>query len=161
ARVVSYPAIDSTVWTGAEAVPALDRALGFDEDAGLIAAVNTRGQPLWIDLHLGTAIVPTKNAVNGLVSLDGSTIFGLGSDGAIARFRPSANWLHKPPEPARAVFPQPSGMVAALTGRGTGAKLIRLRPPDNDVVDVLPLPDVRTGTGAPLGDRIYFATGDR
>src|SRR6185437_8899662 len=86
ARVVAYPSTDSTVWTASDEVPALDR------DAGVIAAVDRRGAPLWIDLRLGGVSVATRKAVHGVVSNDGSTIYAIGTDGAVARFTPSGNW---------------------------------------------------------------------
>ncbi|HEX3866508.1 MAG TPA: SPOR domain-containing protein [Gemmatimonadaceae bacterium] len=157
-RIVGYPNVDSTVWTANENVQPLERVLGFDQDAGLIATVTARNQPSWIDLHLGDVLVPTRNSLTDLVSADGSTIFGVGADGAVVRLTPSGNWVYKPPQAARAVFPQPSGGVVALLGRGDAARIIRLRPPGIAIVDSLRLPDVRAGAGAPLGDRIYFVS---
>src|SRR4051812_7062464 len=78
ARVTAYPNVDSTVWTSADAAPALDHILAFDADAGLIAAVDARGLPLWIDLHLGTFTSTGRGKLRGATSVDGSTIYGIG-----------------------------------------------------------------------------------
>lgn len=157
-RVVAYPAIDSTVWTGSDAAPALERVLAFDPDAGVIAAVDTRGEPLWIDLRVGTVTRPTRGKLHNLISVDGSTIYGVGADGAVARLTPSGNWLFKPPQPARAVFPQSNGTVLIL-GRGSETSRVwRIRPPENRVLDSITLRNVVTGVGAPLGERVYFTT---
>ncbi len=159
-RVVGYPAIDSTIWTTSDAVPSLDRVLGFDLEAGTIAAVDTRGEPLWIDLRIGGVLIPSRSTLTGLVSLNGGAIFGVGTDGAVVRFTQSGNWVFKSRIAARAVFPQPNGTVIALVGAGPSSMLIRLHPPDIRIVDSLMLGPVRSGTGAPLGDRIYFTSGD-
>jgi hypothetical protein len=160
ARVDAFPNVDSTLWTGTDAAPAIDRVLAFDAEEGLIAAADARGLPLWLDLRVGTVTRTGKDKPRDLISVDGSTIFGVGSDGAIARFTPSGNWVHKTPQPATAVFPQSNGTVLVLTGRGPNARVIRLHPPDTTTTASLALPNVTTGTGAPLGDRIYFVERD-
>ncbi|MEO7086437.1 MAG: SPOR domain-containing protein [Gemmatimonadaceae bacterium] len=161
ARIVAFPAVDSVVSISRDALPALDRVLGFDADAGLIAATSTKSVPLWIDLRIGRVITPSKTPLAGLVTADGSTIFGVGADGAVVRLTPSGNWVYKPNRPARAVFPQPNGTVIVLTGRGDGARVFRMHPPDVTMKDSLAIGDVRWGIGAPLADRLYFATNDR
>jgi hypothetical protein len=156
ARVTAYPDIDSTMWSSSDAAPALDHALAFDADAGLIAAADTRGFPVWIDLHIGAVTVPGKGKLHGLVSVDGSSIYGVGTDGAIARFTPAGNWVLKPPMAARAVYPQSNGSVLVLAGRGEQTRLWRLRPPEKTIVDSVALPNVATGSGAPLGDWVFL-----
>src|SRR5207248_2604852 len=86
ARVTAYPNVDSTVWMSTEPVPALDHVLAFDADAGLVAAVDSRGLPLWIDLNLGTFTSTGRGKLRGPTTVDGSTIYGAGADGAVARF---------------------------------------------------------------------------
>lgn len=161
ARVVAYPAIDSTVWTASDAAPALARVLAFDADAGLIAAVDTRDLPLWLDLRVGTVTLPHKGKLRGIISVDASTIYGVGPDGAIARFTPSGNSVFTPPRPAQAVFPHTSGTVLVLAGRADSTRLYKMHPPDTRIIDSLAVGRVTGGTGAPLGDRIYFMSGAR
>jgi hypothetical protein len=156
--VVEYPQIDSTLWTGSDNAPALERVLAFDQDAGLIAAVDTRQLPLWIDLRVGSVTFGSRKPVKGLISVDGSTIYGVGADGAVARFTPSGNWVFKPPETAREVFPQSNGTVLILGGRGATTRLWRMHPPANRITDTVKIPDVKFGEEAPLGERVYFAT---
>jgi len=156
ARVTAYPQIDSTVWTSTDASPALDRVLAFDPDAGLIAAANTKGAPVWIDLRVGTVTIPGKGNLRSLSSADGSNIYGVGADGAVARFTPAGNWLFKPPQPARAVFPQINGTALILGGRGDNTRLWRVRPPEMKVVDSMVASNVSGGVGAPLGDRLFL-----
>jgi cell division septation protein DedD len=160
-RVVGFPNIDSTAWTGTEKTPALDRVLAFDEEDGLLAAVDAHGLPLWIDLRTGTVTQTGRGKLRGLISIDGSTIYGVNADGAVERFTPPGNWTFKPPQPASAVFPQTNGAVLILTGRGPSARLHRMHPPENTLLDTLALPDVTHGTGAPLGDRVYFVSRGR
>jgi cell division septation protein DedD len=157
-RVVAFPNIDSTVWTGTEKAPALGRVLAFDEEEGLLAAVDSRELPFWIDLRSGTVTKTGRGKLHDLISIDGSTIYGVNGDGGIERFTPPGNWTFKPPQPASAVFPQTNGAVLILTGRGPSARLHRMHPPENTLLDTLPLPDVTSGTGAPLGDRVYFVS---
>ena len=155
---MNYPNIDSTIWTASDAAPALDRVLAFDADNALIAAVDARGYPLWLDLRLGTITRPGRASVRNLTSVNGSDIYGVGSDGAVVRYSPPGNWVYKPPVAARAVFPQSNGTVVVLGGSGDRARAWRMHPPDTARSDSVPLPDVAAGVGAPLGDRIYFIT---
>jgi hypothetical protein len=161
ARVTAYPNIDSTVWTASDTAPAFDRVLGFDSDAGLLSAVDTRGQPLWIDFHVGSVTIASRNKLRDLSSIDGSTIFGIGPDGATVRFTPAANWVFKPKLPTRVIFPQANGSVLVLGGRADSSRLWRIVPPRTEPSDSLALGKVTTGSGAPLGDQIYFVNGPR
>ncbi|HXT18422.1 MAG TPA: SPOR domain-containing protein [Gemmatimonadaceae bacterium] len=158
--VVAYPRIDSTVWTATDAAPAIERVLAFDQDAGLIAAVDSRQLPFWIDLNVGAVTIGSRKPLRGLISVDGSTIYGVGADGAVARFTPSGNWTFKPRLPARAVFPQTNGTVLILGGRGASTRVWRIHPPETRITDSVLIPEVLSGVGAPLGDRIYFTTAD-
>ncbi|HET9728516.1 MAG TPA: SPOR domain-containing protein [Acidimicrobiia bacterium] len=163
-RVTAYPNIDSTVWNATDAAPPLDRVLAFDPDAGLIAALDFRGLPVWIDLRVGTVTLPhLRGGLHGITSVDGSSIFAVGDDGAVVRFTPTGTWLFKPPAPARAVFPQSGGILLILGGGRTTARLWRMHPPSNRILDSLTLPETVTGTGAgsPLADRVYVETSDR
>jgi hypothetical protein len=157
ARVTAYPQLDSTVWTSSDAAPALDRVLAFDPDAGLIAAENTKGAPVWIDLRVGSVTVPGKGNLRSLVSVDGSNIYGVGADGAVARFTQAGNWLLKPPRPARAVFPQTNGTALILGGRGDNARIWRVHPPDTTLTDSTGAANATGGVGAPLGDRVFVS----
>ena len=161
ARVVSYANIDSVVWTAVDPSPALDHVLAFDADAGLIGAVDSRGLPVWVDLNGGAAIAPSRGKLRALASVDGTTIYGVGADGAIARFTPSGNSVFSTPLPARAIFPQLNGTVLVLGGRADGARVWRLHPPEPNVIDSMMVPGATSGTGSPLGDRVYFLSGGR
>jgi hypothetical protein len=163
ARVTSYPNIDSVVWTGTDSVPALDRILAFDAEAGSISAViSARNAPLWIDLRVGKVVRPVvKQPLRNVVSVDGESIFAIGSDGVIVRFTPTGNWPFKAPVPPRAIFPQVNGSLLILAGRSAGARIWRMRPPDDQITDSVMLANATNGASAPLGDRVYFLTGPR
>lgn len=155
---MNYPNIDSTIWTASDAAPALDRVLAFDADDALIAAVDARGFPMWLDLRLGTISRPGRASVRNLSSVNGSDIYGVGTDGAVVRYAPPGNWLYKPPLAARAVFAQSNGTLVVLAGTGERARAWRMHPPDTTRADSVSLPPVTGGVGAPLGDRVYFIT---
>jgi len=155
--VVAYPNVDSVLWTANVDVPQLDRVLAFDADAGLIAAVDTRNLPVWLDLRTGAVTTSGRGKLHDVVSVDGSTIYGVGSDGAVARFTPAGNWLFKPPAAARSVFPQSNGTLIILGGRGAGARLWRIHPPETKILDSLVVRDAVMGSSAPLADKLYIA----
>ena len=155
--MVAYPNVDSVLWTANVDVPQLDRVLAFDADAGLIAAVDTRNLPVWLDLRTGAVTTSGRGKLHDVVSVDGSTIYGVGSDGAVARFTPAGNWLFKPPAAARSVFPQSNGTLIILGGRGAGARLWRIHPPETKILDSLVVRDAVMGSSAPLADKLYIA----
>ncbi len=161
AHVTTYPDIDSVVWTSTESAPELARVIAFDRDAGLIAAVDSKDAPVFVDLRQGSVTVATPRRLHDLTSIDGSTVYGIGVDGAVARFTPSGNWVFKPPQPARAVFPQPGGMLLVLGGRGDTTRVWRIRPPATRILDSLVVAGGTVGVGAPLGERLYIASNDR
>lgn len=164
ARVLAYPKLDSVVWTSSDEAPALSRVLGFDRDAGTIAFLDTRGVPGRIDLRLGNVRLATsrKAKLTGVTSIDGSTIYAIGSDGALARFTPAGAWVYKPPEPARAVFPQADGSVLLLASAGKKSDedvVWRLHPPETKLLDTVKVPPPGRELRTQLGDRLYFVDG--
>jgi len=161
ARATAYPGLDSVVWTGTETVPPLGRVLAFDPEAGVISAVGADGRPIWIDLRLGGVGTGPTRAVRGLESADGQTIYGVLTNGSVARFTQSGNSAYQAPAAAQAVFPQLSGTLVFLGGRGPAAKVWSMRPPEPKILDSLALPDAAPVPGGSPGDRIYFTTGGR
>ena len=151
-----YPELDSVVWTANDAAPALDRVLGFDPEAGLVAASDSRNHPVWLDLRTGSVTAPAKAETRELRTTDGSTVYAAGTDGAVVRFTPTGNWSYKPPQPATEVFPQSNGTVVVLAGRGAGATLWRMRPPANALLDTAKAERVSSGVNVPLAGEVFF-----
>jgi hypothetical protein len=161
ARVSALAAIDSTIWIAGDAMPAVDRMLAFDDDAGLIAFVDARGLPGRLDFRLGSVVSVSREPLRGLTSLDGSTIFGLAAGGAVTRLTPEGGWIFAPPHPVRELFPQPDGSLLVLANTKTGTVLWRLHPPDKRIADSLELPALAGAVGTRLADRIFCVTPDR
>ncbi|HET9424741.1 MAG TPA: SPOR domain-containing protein [Gemmatimonadaceae bacterium] len=161
ARVVAFPNVDSTVWSSTDVIEAPGRILGFDDDAGVVALLDAKARPVLIDFGVGRIDDDIRVPLTAAVSLDGSTIYGVTAKGDILRRSPSDSVRFRLAVPARGVFPLRDGSVLVWSGRESRSTLSRLRPPSSDVVDslVMPVADLATGTG--VGDRLYFASGDR
>ena len=152
-----YPALDSIVWRSASPVPALERVLGFDREAGLLAFVDRRGRPGRIDLRLGRITTLAKPELTGLTSADGANIYGIAANGDVVRLAPTGDqWTWTPPQPARQAVPLADGWLVVISNVGTGSGVWRLRPPEKSIVDSLALPRVTRGVTSSIGDRVYF-----
>ncbi len=157
ARVFAYPRLDTVVWSGAKA-PAPARVLAFDEEEGVISLVDAKGQPARIDFRQGAAATVTKAKLTGLSSNDGSTVYGITSDGEVERYAASGTWKWKPPVAARAVFPQPDASLLVLGERGGHSVVWKVRPPSTRVADSVVLPRVDRALRTQVGDLLYLAT---
>ena len=158
ARVYAYPRLDTIMWSTASA-PAPARILAFDDEAGTIAYVDTRGLPSRIDFRQGGATTLSRAKVTGIASSDGSTIYAIGPQGAVERYARNGSWTWKPPLAARALFPQPDASLLVLGERKDGSVVWRLRPPSTKVVDSVMLPRVDRTLRTQVGDRLYLSSG--
>lgn len=158
ARVFAYPRLDTVVWR-TSGVPAPQRVLAFDDEAGTIAYVTAKGEPARLDLRQGGAAVATKARLSSITSADGSAIYGVAADGTVERTAPSGSWRWKPPRGARALFPQPDGTLLVLAERPGGAVVWRVRPPSTRILDSVELPRVERALRTQVGDRLYLASG--
>jgi len=157
-RVFAYPRLDTVVWNG-DAAPAPARVLAFDEEAGQVSLVDTKGQPVRIDFRQGSATTVTKSKLTGVASNDGSTIYGISSDGAVQRFATSSGtWEWKPPVAARAVFPQPDASLLVLGERSERSVVWRVRPPSTRIADSVVLPKVDRALRTQVGDLLFLAS---
>jgi hypothetical protein len=52
-RAFAYPALDSVLWESNAKAPGITRVLGFDGDLGSVAAVDTKGAAVRVDLRMG------------------------------------------------------------------------------------------------------------
>jgi hypothetical protein len=156
--VHAYPAVDSVVWTSAQAAPPVEQVLGFDAEAGLASFLDRAGTPGHIDLRLGDVRRAERRIrLTSAVSADGYAVFGVTSDGSVVRYTPTGNWSFKPPRPARAAFPQPDGSLIVLAGASQEAVLWKVFPPETELLDTAAVPDVQRTLRTQVGDRLYFA----
>jgi hypothetical protein len=154
--VYRYPMLDSTVWTVDEA-PAIGRVLAFDDNAGSIAVVDSKGFPGRLDLRETDVLRAARTKLTSLSYVNGSDIFGINSKGEIIRLNPnSADWKFKPSVPARAVFAQPNGDLIVSANKGAQTLVWRVHPPDDVAEDSAVLPLAGRAVRTQLGDRIYF-----
>ncbi len=155
-RAFAYPQVDSLVWTSRAAVPSVQRVLGFDSDAGSVAALDTKGVPLRVDLRTGDVARETKARLSYAASQDGNAIYGVAVDGTIRRLTPAGEWRFKPPVSPRELFPQSDGGLLVVADARNGTTVWRMHPPQESLVDTARLPRAQQAIGTPLGDRLYF-----
>jgi hypothetical protein len=160
-RVVAYPNIDSTVWKSSGVIEAPGRVLGFDDDAGVLAMLDAKSRPVLVDFRAGRIDDDVRLPLTAAVSLDGSTIYGVTAKGDVIRRSPADSVRFTMKVPARGVFPLRDGSVLIWSGRESRSTLSRIRPPSSDVIDSLAMPAADFATGTGVGDRLYFASGDR
>ncbi len=160
ARAYAYPHLDSVVWTSSDKLPALDRVLAFDANAGSVAVVDAKGALVRVDLRLGTVARQATPKLTRYASVDGWAVYGVAPDGSVARLTPTGDpWPFKPPYPAREILPQPDGSLLVLADRGARTTIWRLQPTVPKIADTATVPHVARAIGTPTGDRIYV-TGD-
>jgi hypothetical protein len=165
-----YPALDTTVWRSSALLPALDRMVAFGADDGYLAAIDTSGAPVRIDLRLGTVTTLRSDTVRVVSSADGGSIFGLNTAGEIVRFTPSGgDWRMKPALPAQALFAQADGSLIVAGARKDRVIVWRVRPPQQTVSDSLSfaigdderaIADALQRTAGGVGDRVFVGAGE-
>jgi hypothetical protein len=160
-RVVAFPNVDSTVWSSTGLIDPPGRVLGFDDDAGILALVDAKRRPVLIDFRGGRIDDEVRFPIEAAVSLDGSTIYGVTSRGDVIRRSPADSLRLRIGAPARGVFPLRDGSALVWTGTGSRGMLSRIRPPSADVIDSLVIPAAGLATGTGVGDRLFFASGDK
>lgn len=156
-RVVAYPRVDSIVWTSGDPAPTPANILAFDDENGSVAYEDIRGRPVLLELRLGTITVTSTKKLTGLASADGSAVYGVAANGDILRMTPSGDWTFKPPQAAKAVFPQENGGLLVAIGAGANTRLLKLFPPDTRILDSLQFPVASRTVRTQLGDRLYLA----
>lgn len=160
AKAYAYPRLDSVIWTSSDKVPALDRVLAFDANAGSVATVDAKGALVRVDLRLGTTARQATPKLIRYASADGWAVYGLAADGSVARLTPAGDpWLFKPPFAAREALPQPDLSLLVLADRAARTTIWRIQPTDPKITDTVTVPHVTRAIGTPTGDRIYV-TGD-
>lgn len=155
-RAYAFPRLDSAIWTSGNKSPAIARILGFDPDLGTVAAVDDKGAPVRVDLRLDDITRDRKVKLTHLTSDDGSTIYGIATNGSVTRLTPTGSWSFTPPAPARNLFPEPDGSLLILADRAGGTTIWQMHPPDSVITDTARLPRFANATTTVVGDRIYF-----
>jgi hypothetical protein len=161
-----YPALDSTVWRSQTRVPALARVIAFGAEDGYLAAVDTAGAPVRVDLRVGSVTSSREDTVVAVSSADGGAIYALTQRGELTRYTPSGgDWRFTPPLPANALYAQADGSLIVAGAKGDRAIVWRVRPPNQAVADSLSFDiggDAKTlasslaRTAGAVGDRVFF-----
>lgn len=161
-----YPALDSVVWRSSSRVPALARIIAFGAEDGYLAAVDTSGAPVRIDMRSGTVTTSRVDTVTTVSSADGGAIYALTTRGELTRYTPSGgDWRFTPPLPAHALYAQDDGSLIVAGAKGDRAIVWRVRPPNQIVADSLSfdiggeaktLASSIARTAGHVGDRVFF-----
>lgn len=161
-----YPALDSTIWRSQSRVPALSNVIAFGAEDGYLAAIDTSGAPIRIDLRVGSVTASREDTVVAVSSADGGAIYALTTHDELTRYTPSGgDWRFKPPLPAHALYAQGDGSLIVAGAKGDRAIVWRVRPPNQAVADSLSFDiggDSKTlapsigRTAGSVGDRVFF-----
>lgn len=155
-RAYLYPRLDSVIWMSGARAAAPARVLAFDQEAGSVAYVDRAGLPGRIDLRDGTVAPATRAKLRALSSADGWAIYGIAANGNVTRLTPTGDWTFEPPRRAQLVLPQSDGSLLVVLDDGAELELLRLYPPDEQVVDTAALRGDDATLHAQAGDRVYF-----
>ena len=165
----AYPGLDSVIWRSTQRAPALRRIIAFGPEDGYIAAVDTAGSPVRIDLRLGTVFRVRGGAVTSAASFDGGAIYALNADGELTRFTPSGgDWKVRSPLPASALLPQADGSLIVAGAQDNRLLVWRVRPPNDSLSDSVSLDlgedamlaETISTTAGTVGDRVYLGGGE-
>ena len=163
-----YPGLDSVLWRSSQRVPSLARMIAFDPEAGYLAARDTAGRAVRVDLRLGSVSVAAGDAPLEVRSADGDAIYALLLTGEVTRYTASGgDWKFQPKYPVSALFPQEDGSLILAGAAGKRILVWRVRPPGTELVDSILL-DVSgsakeltanlAATGSTIGERVFFAS---
>jgi hypothetical protein len=156
ARAYLYPRFDSAAWSSSSAVPAPERVLGFDDEAGQLVLADAKGALVRVDLRSGEVTTTRKPKLLSLASADGQSVFGVTDSGAVARFTPTGRWTFKAPLRPRELLPQSDGSLVLAADRGENTVLWHLWPPDARIVDSAIVPKSARSRAVQAGDRVVL-----
>ncbi|MEO7996777.1 MAG: SPOR domain-containing protein [Gemmatimonadaceae bacterium] len=144
--------------------------IAFDPEAGYLAARDTAGRAVRVDLRLGSVTVPAGDVPVEARSADGDAIYALLATGEVTRYTASGgDWKFKPNFPVSALFPQEDGSLILAGVAGKRVLVWRVRPPGTELVDSISLKADGTPTelaaniaktGSTIGERVFFATNE-
>lgn len=155
-RAFAYPTFDTAIWKSADKAPAIERVLGFDDEAGSVTGVDSKGAVVRVDLRLGSVSRDAKPKLTRLTSSDGSNVYGIAKDGSVVRLTPAGQWTFKPPEAPHDVIPEPDGSLLLVSDHGNKTTVWQMHPPDRQLTDTAHLPAVGRAVRTMVGDRVYF-----
>ncbi|HSA54047.1 MAG TPA: SPOR domain-containing protein [Gemmatimonadaceae bacterium] len=158
-RAYRYPRLDSLIWTSADPVTPPGDVLAFDQENGMLALVDRNGLPSWADLRIGRVTPSSRTRLAALASADAWSVYGVMRDTLVRRMTPSGEWSFTPGGPVAALFPQAGGDLVVMLTTDSGAKLLRVRPPEAAVSDSGVVASPSLTAISPVGDRLYFAVG--
>ena len=151
-------------------MPSLARVIAFDPEAGYLAATDTAGRAVRIDLRLGSVTIPAGGAPTEARSADGDAIYALLPTGEVTRYTASGgHWKFKPTVPVSALFPQEDGSLILAGVSAARVFVWRVRPPGTELVDSISLETDGTAaelasnlalTGSTIGERVFFAANE-
>jgi len=159
-RIHSYLKPDSSLWTSETKAPPAARVLGFDDENGAFAYVDTKGALVRVELRANRVTAFRTPALRGIVSSDGTIVYGIASDGVVHRLTPTGSWTYKNERGIRELFPQPDGSLLISSDEGDSTHIWRLRPPENRLLDTTVIPRATRSVRTQVGDRLYFATSE-
>lgn len=159
-RIHPYVRPDSLLWSSLTKAPAPARVLGFDDENGAFAYVDAKGALVRVELRNNRITAFRTPALRGIVSSDGSTVYGIATDGVVHRLTPTSSWTYKNSRGIRELFPQPDGSLLISSDEGDSTHLWRLRPPEERLLDTAAIPRATRSVRTEVGDRLYFATGE-
>lgn len=155
-RAYAYPRLDSAIWSSPEAAPAPDRVLAFNDEAGQLVYVDSRGYPARLDLRSGALTVTRKPKLAGITSSDGASIYAITDSGAVTRITPTGRWTFKAPLRTRDVLPQSDGSILIVGEKNGQAVLWHLFPPDSRIIDTVEVPRAAKARRLQAGDRVVL-----
>lgn len=159
ARAYLFQKLDSAVWS-AGGSPPVGRVLSFDQDAGLVAFTDDKGQPRRVDLRLGEIRSASKTKLSAVTSTNGSDIYGIAPPETVVRMTPSGDWTFKAPSIAQAVYPQADGSIVIAGPPSASTHLWRIRPPAEEILDSTTVTSITRGPVAQALDRLYVTSRD-
>lgn len=159
-RIHGYAKPDSVLWTSTTRASAVARVLGFDDENGAFAYVDAKGGLVRVEIRSNRVTAFRTPPLKGIVSSDGSIVYGIAADGVVHRLTPTGSWTYKNPRGIRELFPQPDGALLISSDEGDSTHLWRLRPPENRLLDTTAIPRATRSVRTQVGDRLYFATSE-
>ena len=153
---------DSTIWSSTQRTPAVTDAIAFDAHQGIVVMLDAARVPVRVDLRVGRVTPATAERLRALASADGYSVFGVAPNGEVVRLTASGSWRFRPPAPVRALLPLPDGALLILSDAPGGRVTLRkIHPPETKVSDSATVAGADLVIPTVVGDRIYFASGDR